>query len=274
MKKLIEVVKKVTENVPSHHGFPHLIKVAEIAYYIAVKMQTNPVLAFKMGLTHDLRWWDEDERKIRKIAIPDSAKVKVSPEQILKDGGVSGKDIQFIMDFLPIHNKLFNQDEPNESPTLYKVVRDADKLSRMGYQGLLSILEANQFYGEPFLLTDEKILWNQEMPLMRFEDIKSAVSDSLCCLTWWNALETAAGKTLFLLMSVVNQKFHKLVDHVHSENKNERLFKPLTELLEKILFGQRKERVTLFDNKCMTDLYEKNIIKLENPKFLEFNLNF
>ncbi len=64
-------VEEVMKGVPSSHGFAedgfgHVQVGTEYALFLAKKERFDPDLARVTFLLHDIRFWDEEERKARK----------------------------------------------------------------------------------------------------------------------------------------------------------------------------------------------------------------
>jgi hypothetical protein len=260
-------VMHTTQNVPRSHGALHLFKVAEIAGYLAVREgNTDPFHAMLAGVLHDLRFWDEAERKIRKITISSEHQSKKSPREVLRSVlTLSESDENAIVAAIEHHNASASPD----NPPLFRVLRDADRCSRQGYDGLLSILAANQFYGVPFYTEGHEILWQLERPLLKNEDIKSAVDDVHAC-NWWPIMETGSGKDLFAVMCKVNFRFLHLLAKGVKEGAFTDIHDPYAYWMGRLteIFFSQPERVRLNESALLPDRYLELVTKLENPLLL------
>lgn len=203
-------MQQVTVNVPSSHGGPHLLRVALMANALASSEGVDPELAFFTGLFHDLRFWDEAERKTRKLNIPSSQTGSKDIGQVLEEfaaqhGWPAEQQKSEMLHAVLNHSKVPVKGE--EAPPLLRVLRDADRCSRLGRDGLLSIFQANQNYEVPFYNEGEPMRWNFSDPLMENSKIKCAVGDVQACLSWWQIMETDAGRALFKKICGVNVAF-------------------------------------------------------------------
>jgi len=201
---------RCTRNIPSSHGAPHALRVASFAKEIAGKEGINVYLARFVGPFHDLRYFDEEERVVRKLNISSSQTGMKDISQILKEfterfGWPEVGAREEILFAIQNHNKLPSTEE--QAPPLLRILRDADRLSRLGKLGLLSILEANRLYGVPFYNVGETISWSFSTPLIANEDIKSAITDVRACLSWWQIFETRTGRLQFLELFGANTSF-------------------------------------------------------------------
>lgn len=255
---LMEVVKEVTKNVPISHGWPHLRKTGEIACYLALRLGTDQFLAVASAFVHDLRWWDESERKVRKIKIAESQKATMSTEEVLVRAGIRPDDQKVILETVANHG--------SNAPTLLgQIVNDADRTSRTGYEGLLSILYANRGYAVPFYSKGGPIIWDCSMPLVPNEEIKSCIDDVRACQSWWITQETTPGKMLFRVAAWVNYQFLQLFQ------KNRGSYEVWIPRLEEILQAQQKIRESLCKSlleKKDASSYEEAVINLESPHYL------
>ncbi|MFH0806305.1 MAG: HD domain-containing protein [Candidatus Brennerbacteria bacterium] len=263
--QIVEKVRSVTRNVPESHGALHLLTVADIAEHLAVCEGVDPFRAAVAGALHDLRFWDEEERKIRKIVVSPERRSTESPESILRSiSGFSEVETAAILRAIECHNTA---PTPNES-ALHTVLRDADRCARQGYEGLLSILVANRFYGVPFYQKGAEILWDLERPLVKNEDIKSAMDDIHAC-NWWPIMETSSGKELFRVMCGVNFRFLELFAQSVEDGTFSRLTNPYSYWIRRlrgVLEDQEGERA-LQENPGSAE-YRKLAVKLEDPSFL------
>ena len=256
---LREVVKEVTKNVPASHGWPHLRKAGEIACYLALRLGIDPFLAVVSAFVHDLRWWDESERKVRKIKVGESQKATMSAEEVLAKAGASLDDQRVILEAIAKHSSRSLGASLNLTTS---ILRDADRASRMGYEGLLSILTANNGYTVPFYNEGNPILWDPSMPLVPNEEIKSCVDDVRACQSWWLIQETTPGKMLFRVVGWVNYQFLQIFQ------KNRGTYETWIPRLEEILRTQQKIRENLCESlleKENISSYEETVLNLESP---------
>ncbi|HTW96762.1 MAG TPA: HD domain-containing protein, partial [Candidatus Methylomirabilis sp.] len=224
LKVMRAEVSGITENIPPSHGAPHLFKVSEIAGYLARVLEVKPFLPCVAGLLHDLRFYNEEERRMRKIKISEKHAAKKSAGEILDETrDITPEEKRAVLDAIEHHSEL---PQGNEAPLLLKVLRDADRLSRQGYGGVHSLLSANQFYGVPFYLAGGEILWDPARPLLANENIKSCVDDIHACLGWFQIMETVPGKLLFSIMARVNIRFLEYIYQRVRTAKPEQNFYP------------------------------------------------
>lgn len=257
---LAEVVREATQNVPASHGWPHLRKTAEIAYYLALSLKIDPFLPSAAALVHDLRWWSEEERRVRKIKIDESWKSTTSAKEALAKAGVSLEDQGVILTAAANHRST-------SSEQLEQIVADADRASRMGIEGLLSILYADLKYGVPFYNRGRPILWDQHSPLVPNEEIESCIDDVRACQGWWLLQQTTPGIRLFRLTTRVNDRFLRLF----AENQKDS-YEAWIPRLERIRRSQQEIRESLYRSlleKKDPSLYEAAVIRLESPDLLD-----
>lgn len=69
---VVERVRTITGNikrdVPSHHGVVHDLSVVRFGTYLALVEGVNIRNVQIAAFLHDIRWWDDKEKRIRKIA--------------------------------------------------------------------------------------------------------------------------------------------------------------------------------------------------------------
>lgn len=256
--ELTKVVETATRNVPASHGYPHLKKVAEIAVYLALRLETDLFLPAVSGLVHDLRWWDEEERITRKIKVGVEDHATMSVEEVLSQAGIDHRLYPPILQIVANHG-------PRAATFLEKLVSDADRASRMGYEGLLSILCANRRYGLPLYIEGGPILWDPSQGFVRNEEIKSGVDDVRACQSWWLVQQTPPGNTLFRAACWVNYRFLQLFDRERGSYDDWIL------LLEEIVRTQQETRERLFESIMAINnpiSYEEYLMGLESPDLL------
>lgn len=204
-----ERVREITKGVPDHHGFTHLVRSTTYGKFIALSEGADPIRVQIAGLIHDLRCWDDSERKARKITYQGSEiKTQASSTDILeelrRDGLITDEDFSDIEDAVKRHGM---ENPPVQDTPTVSCLRDADRLSRSGTEGLLSILEANQNYGVPFYIPEGEIFRPDNAPVMPYEDIKSCIDDINACLDWEKMMHTQTGLTLAQQMNRINRAF-------------------------------------------------------------------
>jgi HD superfamily phosphodiesterase len=259
-----ETILAQMKSVPAHHGAEHVLLVEEFGTLVGLREGGNVSNIRLGGLLHDLRWWDEEERKVRKIAVSPAEGID-SPEETLRKLYVAGKitpaDYGDIVRAVRRHNRL-----GDAGRLTTKCVQDADRLSRSGIAGLRSILEANQDYGVPFYNDGAEIIRPPDAPLMPFSAIKSCVDDINSCLDWEKVMSTTTGRRLAPRLNSVNRRFLETFSHMQNiadydvwltwlrqqEQVNQPERKALRQLLE-----QRK-----------VDEYEEALVILEDPKLV------
>lgn len=208
--------REVMAEVPSHHGFAsdrfgHVEIVQEMAVVLAIAEGFNPYSARAMASVHDLRYWDGPERKARRISIDQSNADQRNAGDILSElvraGKVDKTEYENFLLAIGLHSKSAEEDP--RAPLGRRILRDADKLSRMGIAGLVSIVEANGFYGNvPFYIPEDPIVRPMNSPIIPFKDIKSCITDiNSCTGDWVKMMETGAGRILAPVLARINHRF-------------------------------------------------------------------
>jgi len=220
-REISEIVKDVIG-----HGINHHLATSRYAYTLSLadgKGRHN-FLAALCGIIHDLRWWDDKERKARKLKI-DKIEGVPSPVDIL-DGLLEQKIITADERSTCALVISAHSDLPTEqAPALLKYLRGGDRLSRFGVEGLKLLFELNYHYhlsgnNTPFYIEGGKISWNRDDGIIPNSEIKSCVDDVRACLSWILIAETPAETVL------MNQLEEPLVEflrvfHWHQINSYE-----------------------------------------------------
>jgi hypothetical protein len=146
-----ETMIRVLAGCPAHHGAAHHLLVERHAGCLSLLQDIDDYLPRLVALIHDFHFSGERERKARGLKVENERRSGLGPAQILEALARSGEltateksDVERQLARLDLLPKAQDWDQ-----TL-AIVRDADRLSRLGREGLLSILEANRDYGVPF----------------------------------------------------------------------------------------------------------------------------
>lgn len=272
-----ERVRAVMRSVPAHHGFGrdgfgHIQVGAECARIVALAERADPNFNAIVYLIHDIRWWDGTERRARSI------KVDVSGQP----GQESGKDI-----ILPLcagrkinarqmkdaieaadkHSKLPSDDL--DATPLRRQIRDADRLSRMGVAGLLSILEGNNYYGNvPFYRDGDEIVRAEDASMIPFKDINTNVTDINSCLDWERILETGSGRILFPVLCRVNREFLQTFAQ-HQDLRDYNMWVGWLEGIKQRMSMRRLDlRARLEEGQITVGEYIRTLVELEDPRLV------
>lgn len=271
-------VEEVMKDVPSSHGFAqdgfgHVQIGTEYAGLLSMQEGVNLNLGRVTFLVHDIRWWDGPERRARKIQINSTGlEDKVSGRNILKklvnSGRMSEDDFSQALEAAEKHSLLPSQDP--QPTALSQVIRDADRLTRMG-MGVLSILEGNNFYGNvPFYVEGDEIVRAVDAPMIPFGAINSCITDiNSCTGDWVKIMETQSGKTLALALSRVNEEFLKTFQ-AHTELNEYRIWIDWLNGINASMAQERLNlRVQLEEGQITPDQYVKALLDLEKPELVD-----
>lgn len=257
------------KNISSHHGFKHANTVAEYGGYLALAQEGNPYHVMLAGLLHDIRWWDDEERRIRKITPLASEIIETkSTRDILEDlyshGHISANDYGDMMRAVRRHSLIPDREFVSTRLTM-RCLRDADRLSRGGVEGLLSILEANEYH-VPFYKPGEPVIKRQKRGVLPYDTIESCIDDIHICGNWRNVMETEEGKRLANALYAVNDVF------LETFTKYSHLieYAPWIAWLKHIVQFQSSKKPTLQRNLEEGDIhaFRKKLLEIENPKLV------
>lgn len=269
-------VQNVMEGVPSHHGFSedglgHIQLGTEYSLLLAKNEGLDPNLAQVSYLIHDLRWWDGPERRARRIKIT-GEEGRESGSDILSRlvfaGKISEGEYSEALEAAEKHSTLPSED-PQSLP-LTRVVRDADRLTRMGVAGLRSVLEANNFYGNvPFYIEGDEIVRAYNAPIIPFDKINSCITDiNSCTGDWVKIMETPTGQTLATILSEVNEEFLRTFSLHPGINEYQIWMDWLGQIKDLMANERLLLRRQLTEDWVDTTEYTRRLIMLEEPELV------
>lgn len=267
VERVRERVQERTKGVPDHHGFAHLDRSATYGKFIALSEGADPIRVQIAELIHDLRWWDDEERKARKI-IYQGLETKTQPsstdilEELRRDGLITDEDFGDIEDAVKRHGM---ENPPVQDTPTASCLRDADRLSRSGAEGLLSILEANQNYDIPFYIPEGEIFRPENASVMPYKDIKSCIDDINACLDWEKIMHTQTGLDLVRQMNKVNRAFLTVFSRFPQYG-----YDVWVPWLQKIVSEQRERKAllkTVLQSGKLDD-FKDGLVEMENPALL------
>jgi hypothetical protein len=258
MEKLKGDVKEIVENVPSHHGWQHILEVRRFAKALSGHDFYASKVLEAASYLHDLRKWDDQELRARKIKVPWREKgADTDAKSVLREYKTEvrrdifpfleiRKEKRFWQNFVAYRNILEAvrdsgklPSETKEARETTKTLRDADRLARAGIEGLRSILEANKDYGTPFHNPGGEIVRAKDAPMIPEDGIKSCVDDiNFCAGDWERIMETDGGKVLMPILDQVNHKFLE----IFNQNSEITDYDVWIGWLESILSRQKPER--------------------------------
>lgn len=240
-------VKVLMAEVSEPHGFRHAENVATFARYIALSDgNVDPSLAEVTGLGHDIQWEIGEERVARDIKVELigerlNAKPSVFISDLYKSGKISATQAGEMMRAVVHHG--IRPDKMRASFPLWKVIGDADRLTRFGY-GFVDVLKYNREFGFPFWTGNFVIVKPEDSPVMRFSDQKSGITALNFLLDWVNHpdrfMRTNSGRDLAIKISKVNRKFLEVFqayvgEHTGDQNNIVDEYKPWIGWLEELI---------------------------------------
>lgn len=268
-----ETAAEIMGGVPDHHGLAHALSVEEYGIHISLSEKDDPFLTRLACKLHDLRWMEGGDRIARKVK-PRSVAAETAEVPSVKDilaplsreGKISPKNYAAIMLAIRKGSKL--PPEAGFSRPTVRRLRDADRLSRSGVEGLLSTIEANEDYGEPFFNENDgiPIIRPPDAPLIPFKDIKSCITDINSCLDWENIMETDAGRSLVEKLNRVNRAFLETFA-AHQNIKDYGIWIGWLEgIVDKI--KDEREAIRQLLEQGEIEEYQKELIALEDPQLV------
>ena len=228
IKKIKSGVSRIMEGVPASHGWEHAQAVEEYGTYLSLSQGIRPELIKLAALLHDLRWEEGEERQARGLPVEikkgskRDTRTKGATKRTLvglyTEGKLEATQIGNITRATVRHGRL-PEDIRHPSPII-NVLMDADRLSRQGIEGLISIVESNRS-SVPFCQNRAKIkqlTWPTNTPLFPHEKIKSCIDDLQDCDSWWNLINEPHAYSLFQTSRQVNRKFAEVfATHVEKQ---------------------------------------------------------
>lgn len=257
-------VGAIKRDIPPHHGVAHDLSVVRYGTYLALTEGAIVENVQTAVFLHDLRWWDDEEKRARKIAPQEDGESLPSVTDILNDLRGRRRITQEAYDdilYAVINHNQLPQSEVMR-PLTTKCVADADRLSRFGVGGLLSILEANATYGVPFYIPGSVTTRPDNAPMIPFDQIKSCVDDINACIDWVHIMETPNGSDLASHLSMVNRTFLETFEG--HQNLSYDVWIPW---LRSIIITQASwlRRLEELLNQKQLDKFKSNLFMMEDP---------
>lgn len=220
-------VAEAMVDVPDHHGWEHAQVVAKINMALAIKKGQDSSRAYIEGLVHDLYHTRQNAQKLLNISTNEAGdlgpkRIKQSLGRVITDelqdqGLVDEDEADKIWSVVEWHSAL-----PGSGPAEVENSRIADRLSRYGVDGVLSIIKANKHYkngtipfyrdGEIIVETDDrKYEMNPKTKVLDrpHEGQESCIYDIHLCQSWMNfdSMKQEPAREWAEAWSRVNQKF-------------------------------------------------------------------
>ncbi|MDD5043628.1 MAG: HD domain-containing protein [Patescibacteria group bacterium] len=271
-KELVDEIKEITElqlrNIPESHGIEHTKLVEGFAHYLATQEGANVFEIAIAAWLHDWGRVGEKERREKNTSVPHAKISRVKSQRmllgpLLEEGKLNSGEYQRILKIIETHSDL-----PGEPMLEKKIIRDADRLSRMGAIGLCHLMEAGEENKLP--------LYKEGRPILRSPDPKSVmdvqcvIDDINYCIDWASILETKAARKLVEEYHLVDllQEFLKTFAKYKNQIRPEILIKWVSEEVGAI----RVKRAEI-EEKFKTDKIkcEKELLKLEDPGIFNEN---
>ncbi len=203
-----ETMIRLLAGCPPHHGVTHHLLVERHVGYLCLLLGLDDYLPRLVALIHDLHYSEEEERKARGLSLDKERRSGSQPalilEALFQSGYLTAREKSEVERQLARVALLPTRRDRNLG---LAVVRDADRLSRLGREGLLSILEANRDYGVPFYLEGDPVDWSPDVSLLPNRKIRSCISDVVACLSWRQIIETPPARVLFDYLAGFNLRF-------------------------------------------------------------------
>ncbi len=268
---VIETVKTITgdikRDVPSHHGVVHDLSVVRFGTYLALIEGVNIRNVQISAFLHDIRWWDDEEKRIRKIAPQKEGQNFPSATDLLvelkKRKRIDGQSYDDILEAVLTHNKL--PDIEIVRPLITRCLADADRLSRFGVGGTLSILDANANYNVPFHNPGSEIVRPEDAPMISFDQIHSCVDDINACIDWVPIMETQSGRDLANHLVQVDRIFLKTFNYRQGLSYD--TWRPWLRLVESKQLATHRNLDALLNQKRAQD-FRKELFTLEDPELV------
>ena len=190
-----EITRLRTGDVDKIHGIEHVETVARIAKYLAHKEDADVFEVTMAAWLHDWGRVRETERQEKgdkqphaKVSRTKSQRLVLQP--LLNEGKITEKEYQRILAVIESHSKL-----PEGKMLEKKVLRDADRLSRLSAMGLLQVVtDAKDSGGLPLYVEGQPIIRPREK--IRLQDLKCVIDNINLVIGFYCSFETKAAKRL------------------------------------------------------------------------------